>query len=199
MEHDDPGGSTVAVTGAAGLACGMAPPCAAGAGGFFLGAGTAELQGSVEAYSAGDYRTGDQLANQAGFDFLGAGLFFVGARTPGPGAASSADIEAYSKAGVVPATAARGGGRAANKLRPNTAAEGAHSTFRTDVQGNITGHAEWRPNPRNPSGFDQAKRVDLTGDPHYNKATGERVSTPHTHGKDIPGGVRPATPDEVPR
>jgi hypothetical protein len=93
-----------------------------------------------------------------------------------------------------------GGGRGANHLKPDPSAQGAHSTFKMDpTTGRVTGHAEWQPNPRNPSCFDQAKRVDVTGAPHYNKVTGERVPTPHTHGKDIPGGVRPATPDEVPR
>jgi guanyl-specific ribonuclease Sa len=43
-------------------------------------------------------------------DFLGAGLFLTGARTPKTGAASYPDIEAYSRAGVAPATAARGAG-----------------------------------------------------------------------------------------
>jgi hypothetical protein len=78
-------------------------------------------------------------------------------------------------------------------------ARGPHSTFTTDPQGRVTGHAEWQPNPKNPSGFDQAKRVDMKGDPHYNKVTGERVPTPHVHETGTPGGVRPARPDEVPR
>jgi hypothetical protein len=49
------------------------------------------------------------------------------------------------------------------------------------------------------SGFDQAKRVDITGDPHFNKATRQDVPTPHVHEKGVPGGVRPARPDEVPQ
>lgn len=66
----------------------------------------------------------------------------------------------------------------------------------------MTGHAEWQPNPRNPSGFDQAKRVDTQHANHHthlNKANGEQVPTPHAHDKTAPGGVRPATPDELPR
>jgi hypothetical protein len=51
-------------------------------------------------------------------------------------------------------------GRAANNLRRDPAAEGAHSTFKVGPQGQVTGHAEWEPNPKNPSGFDQIKRVD---------------------------------------
>jgi hypothetical protein len=96
--------------------------------------------------------------------------------------------------------AAGGAGRAANGLKPDPAAEGAHSTFKRDpTTGKVTGHAEWQPNPRNPSGFDQAKRVDVTGDPHFNKATRQDVPTPHVHEKGAPGGVRPARPDEVPQ
>lgn len=91
------------------------------------------------------------------------------------------------------------GGRGANNLKSDPAAQGPHSTFKTDPQGRVTGHAEWQPNPRNPSGFDEVKRVDMMGDPHYNKVTGERVPTPHVHEMGTPGGVRPARPDEVPR
>ena len=74
--------------------------------------------------------------------------------------------------------AARGGGRGANNLKPDPNATGPHSTWKTDADGNITGHAEWKPNPQNPSGFDQAKRVDTQhANPHthHNKATGEAV------------------------
>ncbi len=53
-------------------------------------------------------------------------------------------------------------------------------------------------NSKNPSGFDSSKRVDITGGPHTNKVTGQDVPTPHVHGKDISGGVRPARPDEIP-
>lgn len=92
-----------------------------------------------------------------------------------------------------------GSGRARNHLKPVQNAGGEHCTFKRDpVTGKITGYAEWKPNARNPSGFDEVKRVDVTGGPHTNKATKEKVPTPHVHGKDIPGGVRPAQPDEVP-
>jgi hypothetical protein len=93
---------------------------------------------------------------------------------------------------------AKGRGRGANHLQPDSTAQGSHSTFKTDAQGRTTGQAEWLPNPRNPSGFDEVKRVDITGEPHYNKVTGEHVPTPHVHEKGATGGVRPARPDEVP-
>ena len=51
---------------------------------------------------------------------------------------------------------------------------------------------------RKAPGFDKVKRVDLQGGSHYNKATGQDVPTPHTHGPNIPGGVRPANPSEIP-
>lgn len=89
-------------------------------------------------------------------------------------------------------------GRGANNLKPDSAAKGPHSTFKTDAQG-VRGHAEWKPNAKNPTGFDQAKRVDVRGKSHYNSATKERVSTPHVHEKGTPGGLRPARPNEVPK
>jgi len=39
----------------------------------------------------------------------------------------------------------------------------------------------------------------MTGKPHINKVTGQPVPTLHTQGKDILGGVRPSTPDEIPK
>jgi hypothetical protein len=93
-------------------------------------------------------------------------------------------------------------GRGGNKLKPVKEAAGPHSTFKRNQQGKVSGHAEWKPNSKNPSGFDQVKRTDTQyGNPHThrNKVTGENVPTPHTHGKDIPGGVRTADPSELPR
>jgi len=93
-------------------------------------------------------------------------------------------------------SAAKGGGRGANNLKPDPVAQGPHSTFKTDPQGRVTAHAEWQPNPRNPSGFNKVKRVDTQyATPHEH--TG--VSTPHVHDKTVPGGIRPARPEELPR
>jgi len=86
------------------------------------------------------------------------------------------------------------------KVAPIKDADGAHTTWKTDPQtGQITRHETWTPNPRNPSGFDKVQSTDLKGAPHINKKTGEAVPTPHTQGKNIPGGVRPARPNEIPR
>ena len=88
-------------------------------------------------------------------------------------------------------------GRGGNKLMPDPAAQGPHSTFKRDpTTGKVTGHAEWTPNALNPHGFDQVKRVDTQyAHPHTDRG----VPTPHTHEKSAPGGVRPAHPDELPR
>lgn len=49
---------------------------------------------------------------------------------------------------------------------------------------------------------DQALReraCGLTGAPHYNKASGEFVPTPHVHERNTAGGARSATFEEIPR
>lgn len=96
-----------------------------------------------------------------------------------------------------------GTGRGGTKLKPDPAAQGPHTTFKRDPQtGKVSGHAEWQPNSRNPSGFEQAKRVDTQySNPHthHDKATGEQVPTPHAHDQSAAGGVRPARPDELPQ
>ena len=91
-------------------------------------------------------------------------------------------------------------GRQKNKLEPDANATGDHTTIKRDSDGNITGYETWTQNPRNPSGFDSVKRVDIApGGPHYNKILDKDVPTPHVHGKDIPGGVRPADHCEIPK
>jgi len=54
-------------------------------------------------------------------------------------------------------------------------------------------------NPLNPSGFDKVQRYDGIGKGHINKVTKQNVPTPHVNGKSIPGGVRPANPNEIPK
>jgi RHS repeat-associated protein len=115
------------------------------------------------------------------------------------GACAEAIKAALARAGLVAAQAGKRIGRGKNNLEPDSTAHGPHSTFKTDANGNVSNHAEWTPNPQNPTGFDVVKRVDVTGTPHYNKATGQTVEPPHTHEKGIPGGVRTATTDEIPK
>lgn len=89
--------------------------------------------------------------------------------------------------------------RGKNNTAPDDRAEGPHSVRKPPAgEGPIRGHTQYEPNPKNPSGFDEKKRTDVVGRPHVNKETGQPVPTPHTTGKDVPGGVRPATPDELP-
>lgn len=91
------------------------------------------------------------------------------------------------------------GGRGKNYLKPDEKAEGDHTVFRSDKDGGVFKYETYKQNPKNPTGFDSSKRVDMTGDPHFNKKTGENVSVPHVQSKDIPGGVRPANPTEIPK
>jgi len=93
--------------------------------------------------------------------------------------------------GTVLATG-KGTGRAANKLRPDQSAKGAHTTFKRDGAGQITHYQEWTPNPRNPSGFDAGRGFHGTGRPHHNLI-------PHVHDRLAPGGVRAPFRWEIPR
>ena len=86
------------------------------------------------------------------------------------------------------------------KVEPINDAGGPHTTWKSDPQtGEITRHETWSPNLKNPTGWDKVQSTDLKGAPHINKQTGEAVPTPHTQGKGIPGGVRPADPSEIPK
>jgi RHS repeat-associated protein len=85
------------------------------------------------------------------------------------------------------------------RVAPNPDAKGPHTTWKTDENGNITRHETWDPNARNPTGWDSRQSTDVQGGAHRNSKTGEPVPTPHTQGKDIDGGVRPAHPDEIPQ
>ena len=101
-------------------------------------------------------------------------------------------VAEHVHAPTVPTRSSRG----KNHLQPDPDAIGTHSTFRRNAEGNVKHHAEWTPNPQNPSGFDLAKRVDTQfAAPHIDRG----VSIPHTHEKTAPGGVRRARPDELPR
>lgn len=86
-----------------------------------------------------------------------------------------------------------------NTVTPDTSAAGPHTTWKTDpVTGEITRHGTWTPNDQNPTGWDTTQSTDLEGKSHFNKKTGERVPTPHTQGKGIDGGIRPAKSSEIP-
>ncbi|MBB6238972.1 RHS repeat-associated protein, partial [Pedobacter sp. AK013] len=83
-----------------------------------------------------------------------------------------------------------------NKLEPDKDAEGDHSALKRDKDGKITGTATYERNTKNPTGWDEKKRVDVEGKPHYDKKSGKSIPTPHVkEGKN----VRPAKPDELPK
>ncbi len=88
------------------------------------------------------------------------------------------------------------GGRNANKLGPDPKAEGPHSTFKADKDGKITNTATYQPNAKNPKGFDESKRVDISGKSHVNP-DGTVVHTPHVHESGVKG-VRGAEAGEMP-
>jgi hypothetical protein len=125
---------------------------------------------AVAARTAGASEDGVEAAALLGANFIGAGR----GRTPGRRPAVSV-------------------AKRRDNLKPDPNAQGSHSTYRTDKDGKVTGHAQWDPNPQNPTGFDQSMRVDTQyASPHVHGG----VPTPHTH---LPGGVtRPALPGELP-
>lgn len=80
--------------------------------------------------------------------------------------------------------------RGKNKLKPDPDAKGPHTTYKRDpVSKKITNYATYKPNPLNPSGFDEVLRFDGVGASHGG------IPTPHVH---IGGNVRPAFPWEIP-
>jgi Pretoxin HINT domain len=87
-------------------------------------------------------------------------------------------------------------------LKPNSEAGGAHSVFKVNPQtGKVSSYETFKPqtNPQNSNPWESVKRVDVEGRPHFNKVTQEYVPTPHVQSRKIPGGVRPATPRQIPR
>jgi Bacterial toxin 24 len=61
-------------------------------------------------------------------------------------------------------------------LQPNENAVGDHSTIKTDPKtGKTTNYSTYTKNAKNPSGFQEVKRVDVKGAAHGN------IETPHVH------------------
>ncbi len=88
-----------------------------------------------------------------------------------------------------PSSAQVSSSKGKNNLKPNKDADGDHSSIKRDENGKITNTATYKKNPQNPSGFDEEKRVDVTGKTHNN------VPTPHVHEKK---DVRPAKKEDLP-
>lgn len=94
---------------------------------------------------------------------------------------------------------AQSNGRGSNHQQPDPNAQGDHSTFRTDPNtGKTTNTATYKENKKNPSGFQETKRVDVTGNSHRNTKTGQEIKTPHVH-EPKQKDPRPARSDELPR
>lgn len=89
------------------------------------------------------------------------------------------------------------GRRATASFDPD--ATGDHCTWKEDANGIVNYH-EWsvQPNPNNKTPFWCSLRVcGPDAGPHFDKATGEYVESPHTH-DNRNGTVYPTTPDEMP-
>lgn len=86
-----------------------------------------------------------------------------------------------------------------NNIKPNPNAVGSHSVIKTNPStGKVTNYKTYKPNPQNPSGFDEILGFDGVGTPHINKAT-KVLLMPHVHDATIPGGVRVPNPGEIPK
>lgn len=83
-------------------------------------------------------------------------------------------------------------------IKPDPKAKGPHSVARRNAKGQVTRYHTYRPNPRNPSGFDPKKKVDARpgGRPHVDPKTKRPVPPPHVQEK---GRVRPARDYELPK
>ncbi|KAA5535569.1 RHS repeat-associated core domain-containing protein [Paenimyroides baculatum] len=98
---------------------------------------------------------------------------------------------------------APGAGKGANRLKPNPAAVGAHSTFSRGLNGRIFKYETYEMTKN--GFFNPVKRFDGglpnggAGAAHTNKSTLESIPTPHVQGKTIPGGVRRAEIWEIPK
>ena len=74
-------------------------------------------------------------------------------------------------------------GRAKNKLRSSSEAQGDHTVFKRDKSGKVIHYATFVKNPKNPTGFDLMKEFHETGRAHYSKFLGKQVDIPHIIGR----------------
>ena len=164
------GGVAVVVAGGTTASTGVGAPAGAGiatVGGVAITVGKASVIGGV-------YLMGNTASN----------------------ASEGYDRGASSSAKSVGDNGSRGG-KGSNHLKPNPDATGNYSSFRRGSDGKITNTTTYKQNPKNPSGFDEVKRVDKVGASHKNKS-GQEIPTPHVHDKAIKD-VRPARLDELPK
>ena len=86
--------------------------------------------------------------------------------------------------GLIKSNSNGSSGRGSNNRKPDPGATGDHTVS------NDRGSTTYKKNDKNPSGFQESKRVDTKGKSHGG------VPTPHVHEA---GKVRPAQPDEIPK
>jgi RHS repeat-associated protein len=131
---------------------------------------------------------------------MGTGVSSQSQASSGATASTSPSASSPSVSSPNPANSKGGnqptdGGRSANKLQPDKSAQGSHSTFKRDANGNIYKYQEWIKNDKNPNGFDPGKRFDggkpdgSPGAPHNG------LPTPHINQKK---DTRQPYPSELP-
>lgn len=138
--------------------------------------------------------------NSTAYKFGEVSSMLVGAGGAAKGATQAAmrnaDNVINSSRIVLPEFSITNAGRAKNKIEPLSDAIGNHTTFKYGTNGQISNYATYTTNVKNPSGFQEIKRVDLIGRLHRNP-DGTIVPTPHV--KEIGlKGVRPAKRNELP-
>jgi len=153
-----------------------------GAGAVATGGAVAIAGGTVSLSGVGATVGGPAAAIGGAVAGAGAATAAGGALLMTNGAANSSKGYNYGE---------KTGTKSDNKLKPSSEATGDHSSFKTDASGKTTNTATYKQNPKNPSGFDEVKRVDVKGKAHSG------VKTPHVH--EPKQQVRPAKPDELPR
>lgn len=154
-----------------------------GGGGMAVGGGAVAVGVTATAASGGTLAIGGVPVA-----VVGGALIEAGATTATTGAVLMTNGKENKEAGY-------NRGRGSNHLKPSPEATGDHSSFRRDSNGKITNITTYKVNDKNPTGFDEVKRIDITGSSHQN-GNGKEIPTPHVHeGKT----VRPANPDELPK
>lgn len=86
-----------------------------------------------------------------------------------------------------------------SKLKPDPNATGSHSVIKINHDGKIKGYETFRINPRYITNFETELKYHSEGYAHYNKATKEKVETPHIHDKDLPNGIGKPNSDQIPK
>lgn len=160
-----------------------------------LGAGRQDPSafGEYASYAQAGQRTGDVLSVvQGGAEMvIGAGGTFV-ATGSGVGVVVTPGTVAVGLHGAVTTSTALSNlmnptkveARSDNKRKLDQSASGDHSVF------NDRGNSTYKKNDKNPTGFDEVKRVDTEGKAHRNP-DGTSVPTPHVKEKGQKG-VTPA-------